>query len=231
MQSLFWERMKWMMGGVLLVVGTLSVNPAHAAPVTVTLEGRVTFVPTALVGGPIHMNDPFRFTATYDNSTGDVNPDPLIGAYDGAITSWFLDIDMGGYQAAGPGIPPSTDIILEDRPSMHVAQLTVRDSLTDDGPINGRPFSSARFIFQDPTRTALPTISLAAFQTLDLGDFVSPSATFAFGFGNNISSQITSMSFSSPVPIPSSLLLFVTGLSVLVGWRFGNMRSLGQRVN
>ena len=213
----------------LLFMGSFG-NPTEAAPVTFYFAGEITNVTTTLgTARGFNPGQPFFGAYTFDTATPDVASSPSTGIYRG-LTSFSVNI-------AGQAIVPSQQPTgLSDGIFVFNNEAAIQDRYSVSGLGTGPEVAGWRFrqmnvFLVDPSQSVFSDDALPSTPP-SLSAFAQRSANFAFtnrdalgnvlGFGS-VNGRFTSLSL---VPIPPTLVLFGTGVSVLVA-----LRAVGRRLD
>lgn len=86
-----------------------SVRQVEAAPITFVVSGSI-LAAAPVLGGTITPGSTFTVTYTFEPETPDLQPDPTIGDYKGAVSTIELKVD--GYSASWVGSP--ADLLVYD---------------------------------------------------------------------------------------------------------------------
>lgn len=216
-------------GMVCAVLWTESgVVPVRAAPVTFYFSGEITTV-TATLGTARGFNpgQPFFGAYTFDAATPDVASSPSTGIYRG-LTSFSVTI-------AGQAIvPPQQPTGLSDGIFVFNNEGAIRDRYSVSGlgtgpEVAGWQFRQMSVLLADPSQSAFSDDALPSIPP-SLSAFAERSASFAFtnrdalgnvlGFGS-VNGRLTSLSL---VPVPPTVLLFGTGVTLLAALRAAGRR-------
>jgi hypothetical protein len=193
----------------LAVLGAVLATPAAAATVTGTYVGIVTNVETP-VDSQIHVNDPFSFTFSYDDTTPDSDPgEPFVGEYYSNTMSAHGTIGSFAFSAGG-GSNDSIGVVTASQFGFNFMSPITGNaiggfSLTD---IN----VDLNHMINFPLNDALPSSYLAASLFRD--------GSFTFDFSEERSgflfvSEMTGTINVAATPIPGALPLFASALAGL----------------
>jgi len=196
-----------LLGLIYALVLCISALSANATTVTYTVSGTVT--DGGSIGGvSASVGDLITGEFTYDLATPDSNPDPAFGDYIDPIITPPLKITLpNGSITFEPGLLVTVDVF---------KGINIASGLSD--PTSPDSFIDIDFRFFDPI---MPLASDALPTTIDLNDFNSTTGAFSSfssatdePVGDPIHFSIDTMTV---VPIPSAILLFVSGLLGVLG--------------
>lgn len=195
---------------VLVALVVISAREAHAVPVTFAFSGTVTQVPVLdpvdPFGGTIGFGTALTGTYTFESSAADLDPSASGASYQAGGSPYGLEVTIGG------NLFTATDFLavnLQNGPTDFYGVLACAGACGGDLTISLSFLSSGVL-----AGTALP-LTAPPLSSFDLG------ATFALsGFvdGNQvqIDGHITEL---SSVPEPGTLLLMITGVAGMCGYR------------
>lgn len=214
---------KSILAGSLLAICALGGSSvARAASITFAFTGVVTQIQAfnpAMVGLPATINDTVNGLYTFESTTG--SPCAVNGAclYTGAITD--LRFTVGNYTNTGPGEPINSI-------SVKNGSIIAPNSFDDyivfsgfSGPSLGGVLDANQFHLRvmDPSGNMFDNTTLPITPPL-----LTPNTSWSVlwsnssGAGNvQLSGTVTSL---NPVPLPSTLLLFCSGIIGLAVWRW-----------
>jgi hypothetical protein len=189
-----------------MLSGFVAVQESQAALITYNFEGNVGDVSGST--NPFTIGQTVSGSFTYDPSTAPSFLDPVNANYSGAVTN--LSLILGSYFVAGmtgdSGVYNNNDVFGDG--------FWIR-SPTTGVPINGMSPTDFNLLLQD--------FSGAALESTALGSLPPASAfgikTFSLRFANNsVPGQVSvigDLTSVTPVPLPGTVVLFPTGLTLL----------------
>src|SRR5262245_404980 len=192
---------------LLLSVLFTAAAPAQADLITVDFTGVITVVAddlTTFVFG-VRVGDPVTGSVTYDTTTPDFNPSPLVGAYANTGT---IELTSGRFAFLGGDPAFDSRTVVVSNQSNPIADAFAAFTLTRCC----EEFAAVSFV---DTLDGTKITSDALPHTL-------PNMTGVFSFGTNdleccgFGGTVTTVPLTS-VPLPSSILLVAAGLAALVG--------------
>lgn len=215
---------KLMMLSLIFIVFSLIIIPvSRAAQVTFVVEGYLEYVGDELAG-TFSLGDLYHLEYTFDSTTLDSIPDdPDHGGYNNSISSLWVKI--GDYSAVADSSGRNHIDVINDHPvDADLYRVALLDPMIGES-ING--YNPANF--QAPL-LSLIDLSMNAFSSDELFtyalDHSNSIGCIALTFYNpnvnpvfqstGIQANISSFEVSS-IPIPSSFLLFFSGLFGLLG--------------
>ena len=207
----------------VMFLGSLSITPASAAPVTFNFAGTVTSVGSSLGAspfgsGPILLSGSYTFTPPTPN-TGTGSP---IATYNNTISN--LTFQLGTYSNTPGTITPNSIIVANNFLGGDAYLVASRFS----GPaVNGRNplafeidlLGNSNAFANNSLPTTPPSLSSFTTQTFRI--------LFTGGGHTLVLGTLTSL---TAVPLPTAILLFGAGLVALVGLGAGSWRQRKSRL-
>jgi len=209
----------------ILIIGLTLVVVSAGQATLLSYQG--TFEINTSPISEIVSGDTFAFTFTYDDAITDNSVITNHGSFSGALTAFSLTAEAGN---AGTWDPSGGIFTLPGSVTTSAARVIFLALGTGFPHLNMTgTFSNAQLSFN-----GIPITDTGGGQTLadqlggplsgDLSTFTSTEGAIAIFFGPRATGSLTSF---SAVPVPTTLILFVTGLIGLAGYRWQQRRREG----
>ncbi len=178
--------MKSIFASFTIAASLFALSPAHAAPITFTVDGTVDSVSPGILG-TFSIGDAYHLEYTFESTTPDADPSSTYGRYNFAITA--LSVTIGTYSATASS---ATITITSDHSSAQVDDSYRIDVFDFVGlPVDGFELNPGHFpgmMMRDPTKTVFTNDALP----------LVPPAPADFIGNNGMNLMFTVSSCSSP---------------------------------